>query len=184
MTVRGTRLRTERLVLRPFKRDDVDDALAYRNDEGFARFLPHIPQPFTRADAERFVATNREEPWETNPTFGVELDGRLIGTVNLEIDVEQRTAMLGYAIARDTWGLGIAAEAAAAVITWGFETLRLERIWASTDARHTRSRRVMEKLGMHYEKLPAHHLDRAGGRVDEVVYGLSRARWQPPNRHV
>ena len=45
-------LRTKRLLLRPFEPEDVDDALNYRNDPEFARFLPHIPQPYTREDAE------------------------------------------------------------------------------------------------------------------------------------
>ncbi len=52
-------LRTERLVLRPFEEEDVEDALAYRDDEAFGRFLPHVPLPFTRRDAEAFVELNR-----------------------------------------------------------------------------------------------------------------------------
>ena len=39
----------------PFQVDDVADALAYRDDEEFTRFLPHIPRPFTPRDAEAFV---------------------------------------------------------------------------------------------------------------------------------
>src|SRR5436190_10834020 len=104
-------IRTERLTLRPFQDSDVEDALSYRDDREFARFLPHIPQPFTRADAEAFVATNMTEPWETMPTFAVVLDDRVIGTVNLEIDPAARTAMLGYAIARAHWGNGLTVEA-------------------------------------------------------------------------
>jgi hypothetical protein len=47
--IRRVELRTATLLLRRFQADDVDDALAYRDDPEFARFLPHIPQPFTRA---------------------------------------------------------------------------------------------------------------------------------------
>jgi [ribosomal protein S5]-alanine N-acetyltransferase len=178
-TVRGTILRTERLLLRPFKQDDVDEALNYRNDAEFARFLPHIPQPFTRADAEQFVTTNVEEPWDKFSTFAIELDARLIGTVNLDIDSDNQIAMLGYAISRDRWGKGITPEAARAVISWGFQTLNLAKIWASTDARHQRSRRVMEKLGMRHEgTLRAHHLGWDGLRTDQVMYGLLREEWE------
>src|SRR3954471_21233665 len=113
MTAR-TELRTERLLLRAFESADVEDALTYRNDTEFARFLSHIPQPFTRRDAEAFVALNMSEPWERSPTFAVVLDGRVIGTVNLEVDAETRTAMLGYAIGQAWWGRGIATEAARA----------------------------------------------------------------------
>lgn len=177
--MRGTIVRTERLLLRPFKKDDVVDALNYRDDEEFARFLPHIPQPFTLADARQFVTTNMEEPWEQYPTFAIELDNRLIGTVNLEVDTDSQSAMLGYAISRDRWGEGIASEAARAGISWGFQTFNLVRIWASTDARHHRSRRVMEKLGMrHEETLCAHQLGRDGVRTDQVIYGLLREEWE------
>src|SRR5436190_18537820 len=105
-------IRTERLTLRPFQDSDVEDALSYRDDVEFARFLPHIPQPFTRRDAEEFVATNMTEPWERSPTFAVVLDGRLIGTVNFEVDPPARTARIGYAIGREWWGRGLATEAA------------------------------------------------------------------------
>ena len=145
---REIELRTRRLLLRAFRATDVEDAQAYRDDPEFARFLRHIPQPFTRVHAEAFVTLNMTEPWETMPTFAVVLEGRLIGTVNLEIDPATHTAMLGYAIARAQWGKGIAVEAATAAIAWAFATHDLSEIWASTDLAHVRSRRVMEKLGM------------------------------------
>jgi ribosomal-protein-alanine N-acetyltransferase len=171
-------LHTGRLLLRPFRESDVDDALTYRNDAEFARFLPHIPRPFTRADAIRFVTTNMDELWERFPTFAIEMEGRLIGTVNLEIDADNQIVMLGYAIGRDHWGKGIALEAARAVVAWGFQALNLAKIWASTDERHRRSRRVLETLGMKHEgTLRAHHLDRDGSRANQVTCGLLREEW-------
>ena len=164
-------LHTQRLVLRPFQTGDVTDALAYRNDAEFARFLSHIPLPFTRQDAEAFVRRNMSEPWDTSPTFAVVLGGKVIGTVNLEVNPETRTAMLGYAIGRAWWGQGIATEAASAAIVWGSETFGLARVWASTDVRHVASQRVLEKLGLNRESLQAgHHTGRNGELIDEVVY--------------
>jgi ribosomal-protein-alanine N-acetyltransferase len=139
---------TERLVLRPFRATDVDDSLAYRDDVDFAWFLPHVPQPFTRPHAEAFVATNMSEPWDRLPTFAVTLDGRVIGTVNFEVDAATRTAMIGYAIGRAWWDCGLATEAARAALAWAIKEHNLVRIWASTELRHVRSQRVMEKLGM------------------------------------
>jgi len=146
-------LRTPRLLLRRFRREDVDDALAYRNDPEFARFLPHVPQPFTRRDAEAFVATNMTEPWETLPTFAVVFDGRVIGTTNFAIDPPACRAMLGYALAREHWGRGLAVEAAAAAVRWVCGEHELQEIWASTHVDHRRSRRVLEKLGMEFERI-------------------------------
>ena len=54
------------------------------------------------------------------------------------------------------------------------------RIWATTDARNVRSRRVLEKLGMQLEGyLRSHGLAR-DGRTDEVWYGLLRKEWLAP----
>src|SRR3954470_533797 len=101
-------LRTERVLLRRFQAGDVADALAYRNDPEFARYLPHIPQPFTRQHAEEFVARNMSEPWDQFATFAVVRDGRLIGTVNLDTDAAKQLAMIGFAIGRAHWGHGLA----------------------------------------------------------------------------
>jgi ribosomal-protein-alanine N-acetyltransferase len=161
---RDIEIRTARLLLRAFRTEDVEDALAYRDDAEFAQFLPHIPRPFTRADAEAFVATNMNEPWESLPTFAVVLDDRVIGTVNFHVDPAGRSAMIGYAIARAHWGRGLVVEAATAAMAWAFAEHDLVEIWASTDVAHARSRRVMEKLGM--------TLERADER--EVVYRLRR----------
>lgn len=165
-------LQTDRLHLRPFRRDDVGDAREYRDDPEFARFLPHIPQPFTQTDAEEFVATNMSEEWQTSPTFAVVLEGKLIGTVNFEIDATTGTAMLGYAIGRLWWGRGLATEAATAAIAWARHAFGLRRIWASTDLRNQRSQRVLEKLGFKREDVRrSEQPGRDGNPVDEIVYG-------------
>jgi ribosomal-protein-alanine N-acetyltransferase len=168
-----TEITTERLVLRRFRADDVEDALAYRDDAEFARFLPHIPQPFTRRDAEAFVFTNMTEPWERSPTFAVVFEGRVIGTVNFEVEATTHTAMIGYAIGRAWWGRGIATEAARAAMGWAIEAFALVRVWASTEMEHVGSQRVLEKLGMRRESVRvADHIGRNGTAVDEVVYGF------------
>ncbi len=161
-----TEIRTARLLLRPFHTGDVDDSLAYRNDAEFARFLPHIPQPFTRADAEAFVALNASEPWDRSPTFAVVLGGRVIGTVSFEVDQAKREAMLGYAIGRDWWGQGIAVEATRAAMEWAVSTFGLVRIWASTDPGNLRSMRVLAKLGMTREQ------EGDEGGTEEPVYSI------------
>jgi ribosomal-protein-alanine N-acetyltransferase len=144
-------LRTARLLLRRFRASDVDDSRAYRDDREFARFLPHIPQPFTQRDAEEFVTVNMTDPWDTLPTFAVVRDDHVIGTVNFTIDLPKRTAMIGYALARAHWGVGLATEAATAAIAWAAREHQLDEVWASTSADNIRSRRVMAKLGMTFE---------------------------------
>ena len=173
-------IRTNRLLLRQFRSSDVDDVLAYRDDAEFSRYLPHIPQPFTRGDAEEFVARNIAEPWDKYATFAIVFEGAVIGTVNLDIDQAHGIAMLGFAIGRTHWGKGIGSEAVRAAISWGFEALGLAKIWATTDAYNARSRQLMEKLGMQLEgRLRSHERARAG-RTDKLCYGLLRPEWPRP----
>ena len=115
---------------------------------------------------------NSRRPHGLDPSCA--LDGRLIGTVNFDVDAETRTAMLGYALGRSWWGRGIATEAVRAATAWAIEAFGLTRIWASTDARNVRSQRVLQKLGMQCETLRVgDHVGRDGRLADEVVYGLN-----------
>src|SRR5262245_24797497 len=170
-------LQTKRLLLRRFRPSDVDDALAYRDDAEFSRYLPHIPQPFTRRDAEAFVARNIAEPWNQSPTFAVVLRGTVIGTVNLDVDQAHCIAMLGFAISRAHWGKGIGSEAVRAAVAWGFEAFSLAKIWATTDARNVRSQRLMVKLGMQLEGRLRNHERARDCPMDKLCYGLLREEW-------
>ncbi len=170
-------LRTDRLLLRRFQPKDVEDALAYRDDPEFGRYLPHIPQPYTRKHAEAFVEGNIRESWDDSPTFAVVLDDHVIGTVNFDVDRKQQLAMVGFAISRQHWGKGLASEAVRAALDWAFASHDVAKIWACTDARNLRSQRLMEKLGMQREGLLRSHELSRDGRTDKVYYGLLRGEW-------
>jgi ribosomal-protein-alanine N-acetyltransferase len=59
---------------------------------------------------------------------------------------------LGYRFARKHWGRGYATEAAATMLRRGFEELRLPRIGAIVDVRNVASERVLQKIGMRYQR--------------------------------
>jgi len=180
--VEPVELRTSRLLLRQFRESDIDDALAYRDDAEFSRYLPHIPQPFTRRDAETYVAGNIADPWDVCPTFAVVIERAVIGTVNFDVDRTHGIAMLGFALGRAHWGMGIGSEAVRAAVAWAFEAFALAKIWAITDARNARSQRLMEKLGMRLEGRLLSHEQARDGRTDKLCYGLLRAEWAGAKR--
>jgi aminoglycoside 6'-N-acetyltransferase len=169
---------TRRLRLRPWRLDDVDAVLRYATSQGWAEYLP-VPQPYTRAHAEEFVATQRLRDWRHTAGWAVCIEGDVPdGGIDLGRENAYR-ASLGYSVASTRWGHGYVAEAAAAVIDAAFESWpELHRVYAFTDARNARSRRVLEKLGMRDEGLlRAHHCHR-GVLVDAVYYGILRPEWQ------
>ena len=90
-------LRTERLLLRPFRLSDIDDVLEYASDPEWATYYP---RPYDRGRAEYVVAQAVLTSWDKGAAFAVEHDGRVIGLISLTVDPEDRKAELGYDIAR------------------------------------------------------------------------------------
>ena len=176
--VEKVELKTERMLLRPFRLEDADDVFEYSNDPDWARYLPQVPQPYTRRDAEEFVARRIVTSWDTNPAFAMTLDSTVVWAINLLISEPDETASLGYAIARAHWGKELMPEAARAVIDWGFTERGLAKVYATADLRNRRSWRVMEKLGMTREGVLRSHRMGREGRIDEVYYGLLREEWE------
>ena len=168
-----TELTTERLLLRPFRLSDIGDVLRYASDPEWAAFYP---RPYDRGVTEHMVARSVVISWEREAVFAIEADGRVVGLVSLEVEQESRTAELGYDLARDVWGQGLATEAAAAVVDWGFREYGLARIFAEADARNARSLRVMERLGMTREGV--HRRDQIERGEREIArYAVLRSEW-------
>src|SRR3712207_6489294 len=112
MTIEPTELRTERLLLRPFRMEDAEDLFAVYSDEETASFA--LPGAVTRASMEQSLARHLHIPWYDRPNFAVVFGGKVVGEIVLDIDHANLIANLGYAIAREHWGKGLATEAARA----------------------------------------------------------------------
>jgi RimJ/RimL family protein N-acetyltransferase len=117
--------------------------------------MEHFPSLLSAAESGAFV--DRMEACFEQRGYGlwaVELrgEGAFVGCVGLlpvEIDAHFTPAIeVGWRLARDFWGRGIATEAATAAISFGFHELALPKIVAFTAARNLPSRRVMARLGM------------------------------------
>ena len=171
-------IETDRLRLRPFELGDVDDVLAYARDPEFSRYVL-MPHPYSRRDAEQYLARELTREWVSEPGWAIELGDAVVGSVSLGIDFDNRRATMGYGIASRHRGKGLMPEAARAVIDAAFQALPdLNRVWAFADARNVASTRVMQKLGMRSEGMLRAHDVRDGELLDRAVYGLLRAEWE------
>jgi RimJ/RimL family protein N-acetyltransferase len=85
-------LRTERLLLRPFRFEDAQDVVGYASDEEYGRYLGSLPQPYSRWDAEEFIARSVLQSWDTRPRFAVVLESKVVGGINLDVDVSNQIA--------------------------------------------------------------------------------------------
>lgn len=98
--------------------------------------------------------------------------GDAIGSIDLSL-IESQSAELGFLVRRDRWGLGLASEAAAAVVAHAFGPLRLDRLAAGTTAGNAAARRVLEKNDFQLVDERAARL--AGGALEPCAFYL-RAR--------
>jgi ribosomal-protein-alanine N-acetyltransferase len=173
-------LKTSRLVLRPFRKDDAASVQRLAGEWEIADTTLNIPHPYENGLAEQWIETH-EPGYEAEKlaAFAVVLRDRqqLIGAVSLKVDRDLNRADLGYWIGKPFWNLGYAAEAARAVIAAGFDEMGLNRICAFHFARNPSSGRVMEKLGMLLEGTARQHTMKWGKYEDLVSYGILREDW-------
>jgi RimJ/RimL family protein N-acetyltransferase len=102
----------------------------------------------------------------------------VVGTCTLAaLSAEHRRGEVGYALARDAWGRGYAAEALAAVLAFAFDTLALHRVEADVDPRNARSIRALERAGFEREGYLRERYHVGGELQDAVLYGLLRPHW-------
>ena len=104
--------------------------------------------------------------------------GRIVGTCTLHaVSAEHRRAELGFALARASWGQGLASEVLHTIIPFAFDTLGLHRLEADVDPANSRSLRLLEAHGFRREghlRERWHHL---GEMRDTLYFGLLRREW-------
>jgi len=178
-------LRTERLLLRPWRPEDRQPFAELNADPEVMEFFV---SPMTREASDVFV--DRIETGFTEHGFGVwavELldQGAFIGFAGLlhqTFEAPFTPAFeIGYRLARPAWGQGYATEAAREAVRHGFERVGLDEIVSMTATGNVRSQAVMKKLGMTHD--PADDFDHP--RVPDghplkrhVLYRLRAEEWR------
>lgn len=95
----------------------------------------------------------------------------------LNIDKAHRRAEIGFALARDAWGQGLATEAVEVLIRFAFEALDLHRLEADVDPRNDRSLHLLERQGFKREGYMRERWHHLGELNDSVFLGLLRSEW-------
>jgi RimJ/RimL family protein N-acetyltransferase len=176
---------TKRMLLRDWR---VEDREPFARMNADSRVMEFLGEPLSRADSDR-VADQIEAHFREHG-FGLcaaELaeGGDFIGFVGLAVPTFEAAftpcVEIGWRLAAEYWGAGLATEGAREIVRYAFEDLRLAELVSLTTVGNERSRRVMAKLGMTHDvvenfdhpRLPeAHPLRR------HVLYRLTRERWR------
>jgi RimJ/RimL family protein N-acetyltransferase len=161
MTTSPPSIRTPRLLLRPWRDEDLPAFAALNADPKVMEFFP---KPLDRAESDALAARIRDH--FARRGFGlwaVEVPGiaDFIGFVGLAVPGFEAhftpCVEVGWRLAREHWGRGCATEAARAALEFGFLRLGLDEIVSYTVPANRRSRGVMERLGM--TRAPADDFD-------------------------
>ena len=147
-------IHTERLSLRPYQNEDLDQVLSFLGDSETMSFYP---SPFSREKVIEMIERNIET-WRKS-SFGLMIVvekgcEEIVGDCGITIqNIDERDEHeVGYRFDRRVWGRGYASEAAIAIIRYGFKTLGLAKLSSYMPSDHLQSRRVAEKVGMGFEK--------------------------------
>lgn len=145
-------IETDRLLLRRFTIADLDELSVIFRDPKVVRYLGS-GKPVNRAETEHALHTILRH-WEQHG-FGrwavvFKETSELIGYGGLRSFHD--TPELVYLLAQRYWGAGLATEIARASLKFGFRELGFERIVAMARRANRASQRVMEKVGMSFEK--------------------------------
>ena len=143
---------TERLLLRPLRLDDAEAIHRLVNDWEVVRMLSHLPFPYPRELADRWIASTLEQI-ERGSGYHLAITGQergremLIGCIGLRLDIKPRVGNVGYWIGRRYWGHGVATEAAARLARWALANLDLDRLEAHVAVDNPPSASVLRRAG-------------------------------------
>src|ERR1700691_4956998 len=140
-------IQTTRLKLRPYTEADIPELVPLVGAREVAAMTLRIAHPYTEQNARDFIAKTRDDG-EIRVAIILASNGRMCGGVGLKPETAHQRAELGYWIGVPYWGNGYATEAAQAMLKYGFETLELQRIFASYVPRNVASGKVLQKIGM------------------------------------
>lgn len=149
-------LETERLLLRQFSAEDAEFILQLVNEPSFIQNIGDRGVQ-TLENARAYILNGPVASYAKN-CFGLYLvvlkeTGESIGMCGLIKRDTLNDVDIGYAFLPKFWGKGYAVEAASAVKDYAKEVIRLKRLVAIVDPVNAGSIRMLEKIGLHFEKM-------------------------------
>jgi len=174
-------LETERLILRGWRLEDLDDLYEYAKSPDVgpnAGWTPHFSRDESLSALRSFIED--DDRW----AIVLKDNGKVIGAIRLYPDEnrgkfsEKKSArLINYVLSPDFWGKGYMTEAVKRVIRYALEETNTELLTAFHTPESIRSKRVIEKCGFEYEYTIEQGYQNYDGRLlDSVCYSILRRR--------
>lgn len=173
-------LESERLLVRRFTLDDLDDLAALLGD---AAVTEHLGGVKDRAAAESTLRTRGLDYYDVHPGLGMwatiaRASGRFVGFHVLNHIHGEPDIQVGYALRREAWGQGYATEMAVRLMRYGFDDLRLPVICAITNRANVASQQVLRKAGLERRGERSFSHPNLAGEGPMAWFEAHRDRWR------
>jgi len=168
------RVETDRLVLRRYRRADLQHLPPLIGDWEVARWLARSPYPYTDKDARDWLRLSRRIWWTRKGLpYAVTRaeDGKLLGGIGVSFDDGE----VGYWLSRDIWGQGYGTEAVAAITGLALGRLGMDSVWAAVMPENAASRGVLAKVGYKFDGIHPYRM--RDGEMEAYYYRLHRVDW-------
>lgn len=164
--------------LRPVEPADIELTHSWYVDADTARLAGERPRSLA-ARQRRFESDPADQATDHYAFMIVRLgDGRPVGRIDLfEIDHLNGSASFGITIATPERGKGHGRDAIEILLRFGFEELRLERIWLDTDSENTVAQGLYASIGFVHEARLRHHYFQEGGFIDAIRMAMLQSEW-------
>jgi len=166
------RLETDRLCIRPWTPADRPAFTGLTEDPEVMRYV-HGGQPYAEDEVDEWFTRQARQLAEHDVCMGALIEkatGRLVGIAGTQPLGTTGNFEIGWWLARDVWGRGYATEAGGAAMRHVLETLGHKRVVAIIDPDNEPSKRVVGRLGMHYESRVTG--EQLGHRKPQIVVDL------------
>lgn len=163
--------------LRAWQESDAADVVhAINNKEVLNNLRDGIPYPYSLADAESFIRSRLDVDKKEAFAWAITDNGRVIGSIGIfrKGNIHRLTAEMGYYLAEDFWGKGIATEAVREAVSYVFLHTDIVRVYAEPFARNLASCRVLEKAGFTFEGVLRKNAIKNGEILDMRLYSIVR----------
>lgn len=182
MELRVNNIETSRLLLRRYKKSDINDYVEFRANEKLHNFLPTKVRTLLDYD-KSLNKIIRGYNKKNNPTltWAIELkdEHKIVGSVSVEdVFLEHKLCEIGWAVNVNYWGKGIAYEASRALVDYLFLNFDFNRIQAFIWQGNEASKKLALKLGFTWEGTDRQARIKNGKVLDVWNFGLLRKEWK------
>lgn len=164
-------LSDDAVQLRQWADEDAPEIMRCCSDPLVPRYIPIIPMPYSLSDAEQFIDRSRTPSDELNLAVAGH-SGELFGAIGVAIQSDPGIAEIGYWLAPEARGRGLATRALRLLSAWTLRETDIARLQLQTAVENLPSQAVATRAGFTREAVLRAYMDNRGARHDSVMFSI------------